>query len=308
MAAVTVLQHLPLSYIRSSCFCSRSPPQQQYTMEDDGRKKFMEFPYLSSSHRTLMSDLVTTMESRLEKQLQPCTLPLDAQFYENPTGSAQASLQITTADKNNSNSTIDFILGSWIHSQLPTGGELNITSLSAFLNSSTDAPNFLLELIQMGPSSMVVILDLPPRKELVLHPEYLQTFYEDTKLESFRQIIEKLPEVQPYFSSSLYIRSLTSPTAIMIRINAESGGAERLEEIVKDHLDPVARQVLGIWLDNCACGSRKVEEAEKVYLEKRDGLIKNKTIEIDLGSSFPRLFGPEVANRVLEAIREVFNS
>lgn len=202
------------------------------------------------------------------------------------------------------------MLGSWLHCELPTGGALDITSLSAYLNASTDAPNFLIELIQNSPTSLVLILDLPPRKDPVLYPEYLQTFYENTRLESLRQTLEKLPEVRPYYSSALYIRCLTSPTSIMIRINTEGtegDGPGRMEEIIKDHIDPVAKEALGIWLDQCACVNRNVDEAEKAYLEKRDGLVKNKTIEIDIGSSFPRLFGPDVANRVLEVIREAFS-
>jgi red chlorophyll catabolite reductase len=103
-------------------------------------------------------------------------------------------------------------LGSWLHCKLPTGGALNITSLSAYLNPSTDAPNFMIELIQSSPTSLVFILDLPPRKDPVLSPDYLQTFYENTQLDTHRQMLAKLPEVQPYVSSSLYLRSVLSPT------------------------------------------------------------------------------------------------
>lgn len=81
-----------------------------------------------------------------------------------------------------------------------------------------------------------------------------------------------------------------------------------MEEIVQDHVHPIAKEVLGIWLDRCASGESSVGETERAALEKRDQLVKNKTIEIDLGSSMPRLFGPEITDRVLGAIQEVFNS
>ncbi|WRX11037.1 EF-hand domain - like 10 [Theobroma cacao] len=268
---------------------------------DTNPRKFMDFPFVTTPHRNLMIDLVSTVENRLESQLKPCTLPPDVQHYCNQSGTSQGSLHIRSG---HSSSQVDFILGSWLHCELPTGGALNITSLSAYLNVSTDAPNFLIELIQSSPTSLVVILDLPPRKDLVLYPEYLQTFYENTRLDSLRQTLEKLPEVQTYYSSALYIRCVTSPTSIMIRVDTKGAGPGRMEEIVKDHVDPVAKAALGIWLDQCACGQRNVDEAEKAYLEKRDGLIKNKTIEIDLGSNFPRLFGPDIANRILGVIRE----
>lgn len=202
---------------------------------------------------------------------------------------------------------IDFILGSWLHCKLPTGGALNITSISSYLNSSTDAPNFLIELIQSSPTALVLILDLPPRKDLVLYPEYLQTFYEETKLDSQRQVLDKIAEVRPYYTSSLYIRSVVSPTAIMVRIEVEAGRPERVEEIINDHVDPIAKEVLGIWLDKCSCVRRDIGEADKAYLQKRDRLVRNKTIEIDLGSNLPKLFGPEIADRVLGVMRDYFD-
>ncbi|KAF2295226.1 hypothetical protein GH714_032209 [Hevea brasiliensis] len=273
-------------------------------LHNQGRAKFLEFPFVSVPHRALMVNLLSTVENRLGLQLLPCTLPLDVQHCQNESGTAQASLHIRSGQQS---STVDFILGSWLHCKLPTGAALNITSLSAYLNLSTDAPNFVIELIQSSPTSLVLILDLPPRKDLVLYPDYLQTFYEDSQLETRRQMLQKLPEVQPYVTSSLYLRSLLSPTAIMIRVETEEGGAGPMEEIVKNHVEPVAVEVLGLWLDHCACGGREAREEEKAYLKKRDELVKKKTIEIDLGSNFPRLFGPELTDKVMGAIRDVYN-
>ncbi|XP_024982106.1 red chlorophyll catabolite reductase, chloroplastic isoform X2 [Cynara cardunculus var. scolymus] len=280
-----------LSRLRFSCSVSSSVPQH------GGRTGFMEFPYVSAPHKDLMVDLVSTVETRLESFLNPCNLPPDVQSCQNSTGTAHASIHLRSGVQ----SSIDFILGSWLHCELPSGGALNITSLSAYLNSSTDAPNLLVELIQSSPTSMVLILDLPPRKDLVLNPDYLKTFYEDTHLDQHRQHLEKLSEVRPYFSSSLYIRSVASPTAILVLIETE-----RLEEMIKTHVSPIAKEVLKTWLDICVFGERRVDETEKAYLKKRDEMSKSKTIEIDLGSNLPRLFGHETANRVLEALREVF--
>ncbi|WJX64985.1 red chlorophyll catabolite reductase [Trifolium repens] len=134
----------------------------------------------------------------------------------------------------------------------------------------------------------------------------IKTFYEDTKLDTHRQALGKIPEVQPYVTSSLFIRTVASPTAIFIRIQTEDDGGERIDGIISDHIDPISKEVLGIWLDHCACAEREVGEEDKAYLRKRDGVIRNKTIEVDLGSSFPRLFGPEAAKQILEAIKEYF--
>ena len=198
-------------------------------------------------------------------------------------------------------------MASWLHSQLPTGASLNIASLSAYLRPSTDAPNFLIEFIQSSPTSLILILDLPPRKDLVLNPDYLQSFYEDTRLDTYRKTIEELPEARPYVMSSLFFRSLVSPTSIISRVDTESGGPERMEEIIKNHVGPIARDMVRVWVDECACKEREVGMMERVEIEKRDGLIKKKTIDIDLGSSLPRLFGQEVADRVVAAIQQVFD-
>ena len=249
-----------------------------------------------------MVDLVSTVETRLASQLLPCTLPPDVQYYQNESGTNHATLHIRPGL---TSSPIDFVLGSWLHCQLPTGGALDITSFFSYLNPSTNAPHFLLEFFQSSPTSLVLFLDLLPRKDLVLHPDYLQTFYEDTQLDSPRQKLEKLAEVKPYVSPALYIRSFVSPTAILVRIEAQDGGLS-LEEIIENHVGPVAKEVLGIWLDQCACVKREVGENERDELKKRDDLVKRKAIELDLGSNFRTWFGPDTADRVLGAIREAY--
>ncbi|MFS8010972.1 putative Red chlorophyll catabolite reductase [Helianthus anomalus] len=209
-------------------------------------------------------------------------------------------------------SCVDFVLGSWLHCELPSGGALNITTMSAYLNSSTDAPNLLVELYQTTPTSMILILDLPPRKDILLNPDYLypktkskllsQTCTnKDTKLDRHRQHFQKLAGVTPYVSSSLYIRSIFSPTAVLACIESD-----RVEEMVRTHVSPIAKEMLKTWLDFGPFGERVVCESEKACLKMRDGVSKKKTIEFELGSSLPRIFGPDTANRVLEVLREVF--
>lgn len=202
---------------------------------------------------------------------------------------------------------IDFILGGWIHCKLPSGGALSITSLSAYLTSSTDAPHFLLELIQSSPTSLVLILDLTPRKDLILYPEHLKSYYEDTQLDRHRQRLQALPEVTPYYSPSLYIRAVVSPTAILVTIDTGASESKSIEQMIEDDIGPIAKDLLHFWIESCACLAREVDASERAYLAERDRVIKNKTIEVDLGSSFPRLFGQEIADRVLDALNEYYN-
>lgn len=80
-----------------------------------------------------------------------------------------------------------------------------------------------------------------------------------------------------------------------------------MEEILRSDVAPVAKEILGIWLDEFAFREREVGDSERAFLEKRDAIMKRQSIEIDLCSSLPRLFGPEIAGRVAEAVRRVYN-
>uniref|UniRef100_A0A1J3C750 Red chlorophyll catabolite reductase, chloroplastic n=2 Tax=Noccaea caerulescens TaxID=107243 RepID=A0A1J3C750_NOCCA len=264
----------------------------------------MEFPYVSATRRQLMVDLVSMVEDHLQSLLQPCSLPPDVRNFKNPNGSAEASLHIRSGEKS---SPIDFVIGSWIHCKIPTGASLNITTISTFLNSSTRAPNFTFEVIQSSPTSLVIILDLLPRKDLVLHPEYIKEFYQDTALESHRQSLLKVPGIKPYVSPSLFVRSGFSPAVSVLKLDVEE--EERLEEIMRDHVSPAAKDVLMVWLERCAREEdekRVMGEEEKRELERRDKSFRKKNVEDDLELKFPRMFGEEVSSRVVHAIKEAF--
>ncbi|KAH6822144.1 accelerated cell death 2 [Perilla frutescens var. hirtella] len=265
----------------------------------------MEFPYASAPIKKLMVELLSAVDEQLGSSLQQtCTLPSDVQHFGNSSDTARASLHLRSGLPS---SQIDFILGGWIHCKLPSGGALNITSLSAYLTSLTDAPHFLLELIQSSSTSLVLILDLTPRKDLILHPDYLKTYYEDTQLDRHRQHLQTLPEVRPYISPSLYIRAVLSPTAIVITVDTGASESTNIEEIIQDHISQIAKDLLNFWIESCARFVRDIEASERAYIGERDRIIKNKTIEVDLGSSFPRLFGQEIADRVLNALKEYYN-
>jgi len=73
---------------------SSSSSASQMDLHNQGRQKFIEFPFVSAPHRDLMVNLLSTVEDRLGSHLLPCTLPLDVQHCQNESGSAQASLHI----------------------------------------------------------------------------------------------------------------------------------------------------------------------------------------------------------------------
>ncbi|KAK9049010.1 hypothetical protein SSX86_032022 [Deinandra increscens subsp. villosa] len=78
------------SRARRSCSASKSnslsPPGDQMG--------FMDLPYVSASHRDLMIDLASTLETRLDSFLNPCNLPPDVQSYKNETGTSHAALHL----------------------------------------------------------------------------------------------------------------------------------------------------------------------------------------------------------------------
>lgn len=200
---------------------------------------------------------------------------------------------------------IDFLLESWFHCKVPTGS-IDITTLLTYQNDSTDAPHFNLEFIQAGPTSLVLLLDLIPRRDLSFCPDYIDTYYQRTNLDKPRQDIEKLPQVVPYRSPSLYIRSVCSPTAILVSINCGEGGAMQMEEIIKGTVASAAKEVLGIWLERCVGTGTGTEigQEERDYIIRRDRVIKSKAIEIDVSANLPRLFDSDIMNRVIAEIQK----
>jgi len=88
---------------KPSRFSKNLRPRAQFqSMEDHDdhlRRKFMEFPYVSPTRKQLMVDLMSTVENRLQSQLLPCNLPPDVRNFNNPNGSAEASLHIRSGDK-----------------------------------------------------------------------------------------------------------------------------------------------------------------------------------------------------------------
>lgn len=58
------------------------------------RSTFMEFPYLSDPHRNLMVDLASAVETRLDSQLLPCTLPENVRYFESQSGTSHATLYL----------------------------------------------------------------------------------------------------------------------------------------------------------------------------------------------------------------------
>ncbi|XP_059645188.1 red chlorophyll catabolite reductase, chloroplastic isoform X2 [Cornus florida] len=222
---------------RMSCSFSSHMDQQN----EIGKKKFTDFPYVSVPQRNLMVELVSMLETRLNPYLQPCNLPPDVQYYHNQTGTAQASLHIRSGLES---SPIYCMLGSWF-SSAPTSEMWKFTSLSAFMNTSTDSPHWIIDLMQDSPTCLSVLIDLTPRKDPVVNPGYADFFYDHkgTTLDIQRQLFEGIPEANPTdLCCSVTVRSVLSPAAICFTIETGDGGAGRLEEIIRDNVRPIAKR------------------------------------------------------------------
>ncbi|KAG0469359.1 hypothetical protein HPP92_018687 [Vanilla planifolia] len=297
------------SSVLSCAFLRRSPSQGSYARQGSTlvsmKRRDKDFPLLPPAHRALTLDLFSAIDDRLDSVLLPSTVPSDVLRFENPQGTAHGSVEIRSGSPT---SLLDLVLQSWLHCKLPGGsGEINITTLFGFLDSTSHAPHLLVELIQGGPSSLVLVIDLLPRKDVVLHPDYLDEFYLETNLDGPRQDLERLPQVSPYRSPSLFIRSVLSPTAVAVTIN---GGKEvdalAFEEVMARHVGEAAKKVISIWIEKCLGAGQRVPEEEREGLERRDGMIKRKAVEIDLVANLPKMFGPEVADRVVAQVQKAF--
>uniref|UniRef100_A0A0E0B9Z1 red chlorophyll catabolite reductase n=1 Tax=Oryza glumipatula TaxID=40148 RepID=A0A0E0B9Z1_9ORYZ len=256
------------------------------------------------AHREVARALASLAEARLGARLLPSAVPPDVAEFRSGGGAGNAvgSLDVRRGAPG---STIDFMLQSSLHCKIPNGA-IDITSLLIFLNASTDAPHFLMEFIQGSPTSIVVLLDLLPRKDLALHPEYMERYYENTQVDKQREKVEELPQARPYRSRSLFVRSAFSLTAILMSIDCGQGGEGTLKEIVRGQLATAARALLQIWLDSCADHTTEMEEGERENMIKRDQIVRSKSIEVDLTSNLPRMFGPDVADRVIAEIQKAF--
>ncbi|MCO5558437.1 hypothetical protein L7F22_012020 [Adiantum nelumboides] len=180
------------------------------------------------------------------------------------------------------------------------------------LGPEIDAPHFMFEFIQNDNNSVVLLLDLLPRKDVVLDPDYLKRYYEDTGLEKLRKGLEKIPQSKVYVPSSLYVRSVVSPTALLYKFksleqssgHANVGNLDDLDILVKEIVHPTAKEVLFKWFNAFRNKGKKVGGEASRKLMERDIQIKEKGIEIDLSSNMPRLFGHEITNRVIQAYRK----
>ncbi|KAG8091350.1 hypothetical protein GUJ93_ZPchr0012g19269 [Zizania palustris] len=259
-------------------------------------------PESEVAHREVARKLAHHAESRLGARLLPSAVPAEVAEFRNGAGNAVCSLDVR---RGSPGSTIDFMLQSSLHCKVANGA-IDITSLLIFLNASTDAPHFLMEFIQGNPTSMVVILDLLPRKDLALHPEYLEKYYENTQLDKQREKIEELPQARPYRSQSLFVRSAFSATAILVSIDCGQGGESIMDEVVRGQLATAAKELLQIWLDSCVDHTTKMEEGERECMINRDQIVRSKSIEVDLTSNLPRMFDPDISSRVIAEIRKAF--
>ncbi|KAL5230960.1 hypothetical protein ABZP36_029736 [Zizania latifolia] len=258
------------------------------------------------AHREVMVALAGEAEARL----LPSEVPDNVAWFGTASGDAVGSVDVRRGAPG---STVDFMLEAWFHRELPAGGgAIDITSLIVFLNGATDAPHFLMELIQGGPTYLVVLLDLLPRRDLPLHPGYLDRYYGATGLDGHRRNIERAPQVRPYVSPSLLVRSLWSPTAVVADVQCgELGGsaaAATLEGIVRGQLATSAMEVLGVWLERCAGGgpAPEMEAAERERMVARDRKISTTSVELNLSVNLPRMFGADVSDRVVAEIHKAF--
>ncbi|KAG0628898.1 hypothetical protein M758_1G060700 [Ceratodon purpureus] len=267
--------------------------EQMGTME----KSWIEFPRLSPTGKKLMETAAALMDRELGDSIKPSETPPDVRSFQGQHGEGSVVLRA-----GQQGSKVDFVLGSWLKCTLPFG-TLNSATLTAIMGPSADSPHLVFDYIQnAGSESLVLVLDLVPRKDLVLHPEYLARFYENTPLESVRQAFEKHPVSQPYLTSSLYVRTAISPTALLYKINGE-GVEGGLDAVVTDLVQPAVMKVLETWVQGFKDLGEAMDSDAMAYMKKRDDLIKTKVVEIDMGANMPRLFGDEIADRVIAAFR-----
>lgn len=258
---------------------------------------WVEFPKLSPAGKHLMETVAGMMDKDLADLINPSETDPDVRSFKGGNGEGSVTLRAGRAG-----SKIDFVLGSWLNCTLPFG-TLNIATLIAMLGPEADSPHLLFEFIQSGPDNLVLVLDLLPRKDLVLNPEYLARYYEQSGLEALRQTFEQHPQTQPFLTSALYVRSVVSPTALLYKVSGE-GVEGGIDSVIADLVEPTAVKVFQTWVDSYKNLGQAMDSDAVAYMKNRDDLIKTKGVEVDLSSNMPRLFGQEIADRVVAAFRK----
>ena len=81
---------------------------------------------------------------------------------------------------------VDRVLASWLMLNGPRG-PIAFATVTVLMGTSTDTPHFNLEVILQPASDkqsagVTVVIDLTPRRDLVLHSDYLQRVYGETRL------------------------------------------------------------------------------------------------------------------------------
>ncbi|KAH7422906.1 hypothetical protein KP509_12G031300 [Ceratopteris richardii] len=275
-----------------------------------GKKtEWVHFPFLSEAATRLMREIADTIDEELGPLLCNSQTPSDVTHFKNSKRTAEGSV-VLRAGKDKTQ--ISFVLGSWLRCKL-TAGTLDIATIIIMVGHEIDTPHFMFELIQNDNNSVILLLDFLPRKDVVLNPDYLKRYYDDTGLEKLRKGLDKIPQSKVYVPSSLYVRSLVSPTALLYKFknlihsdsNAnDTGNAEDLDALVKEIVYPTAKGALMKWLDAFRNKVNKITGEESLQLLERDNQIKEKGIEIDLSSNMPRLFGHEITHKVIQAYRK----
>ncbi|GJM84434.1 hypothetical protein PR202_ga00102 [Eleusine coracana subsp. coracana] len=256
------------------------------------------------AHRDVMLALAREAETRLGARLLPSEVPANVREFSEDEGRALGSVDVRRGAPG---SSIDFFLEAWFHRTLPSGGAIDITALIVFLNGATDAPHFVMDLIQAGPSSLIILLDLLPRRDLPLHPGYIDAYYAATGADAHRRdVVERVPQARPYVSPSLLVRSLWSPTAVVVDVQCGEGGVARLEEIVRGQLASSAEAVLDVWLERCAGSVVEMKAEERERLVARDKMIIATDVEVNLTANLPKMFSADVSDRVVAEISKVF--
>eukprot|EP00271_Cylindrocystis_brebissonii_P005796 TRINITY_DN1808_c1_g1_i1.p1 TRINITY_DN1808_c1_g1~~TRINITY_DN1808_c1_g1_i1.p1 ORF type:complete len:386 (+),score=81.12 TRINITY_DN1808_c1_g1_i1:62-1219(+) len=302
--------------------------------DDEKNTPGFDFPNLCPAAQEMMAEALAIVEKELGAELLPSRTISSVRSFQNANGTSKGSIVLRAgADR----SKVDRMLVSWLHCELPPpmGGPLDVATLTVLMGTATDAPHLLLEFPFSGGNQRVTaVLDLLPRRDLVLHADYLERTYTATTLPALFTECEANPKLQRYVPPTLFFRAATSPTALLYTLDptkwapspsdnsqeagipgalsanngpiaggAEGGPKEALDKGVKEILYPIVKKVVEEWAASVR-KAQSVPESEREEMAKRDMSVIQNGIEKDLTGSLPRLFGEEVTARIVEAFRK----
>ncbi|GBG85245.1 hypothetical protein CBR_g39811 [Chara braunii] len=277
----------------------RSPP---FNIYDDKEVEFFQ------AGRELHLDLRRKIESEGGVTFKDNKAPPELTYMSNPDNLARGSFVLRNGDGDEVHAMVEGAIR-----MVRDGKSIGTSFFSLWMGPSTDAPHIMFEWF-MSEKRVFFLMDLKPRRDLVLHVDYLDEVYMNSGLEELRNRCDKDERMKKYHLTRLYAQHSFSPSYLAYTvalsddpINKDEGGEEDggpMPRALREVVRPIALECLDIWLSLRRSRANNVSSSsDRESLARRDYVHRAETIRREEG--LERTFGVELASKLKDAIKSV---